>query len=306
MKPYALHLLAEHGDTWCLDTSRLPEYLYDGEERQTQRRLPQMSGRVAVIPVHGVLTKRGGWGVESTDRILATVEAAVGHKGVSGVLLDVNSPGGSSYGLQEFATRLRELRDVKPIVAIGNPLAASAAYWTASAAKRIAVTPSGDMGHIGVWSLHMDYSQFLSEAGIKPTFIFAGKHKVDGNPFEPLSDEARADMQASVNETYDQFIDAVAQNRGMTRTRVRAEMADGRIYGSKRALEIGLVDRVGTVDELLSEMGATSAADGASLRAAADAGELMLERWHGSPQIAGVHYVESAKARRERERRRTA
>lgn len=306
MKTYALHLLAEHGDTWCLDASRLPEYLHDGDERRAQRRMPSMSGRVAVVPVHGVLTKRGGWGVESTDRILGTVEAAVGHKGVSGVLLDVDSPGGSSYGLQEFATRLRELRDAKPIVAIGNPLAASAAYWTASAAKRIAVTPSGDMGHIGVWSLHMDYSQYMAEAGIKPTFIYAGKHKVDGNPFEPLSDEARADMQASVNDTYEQFVDAVAQNRGMSRARVRSEMADGRIYSSAKALELGLVDRVGTVDELLHEMGATSASDGASLRMAADAGEMLAAMWEGSPQLAGVHYIEAAKARRERERRRTA
>lgn len=306
MKPYALHLLAEHGDIWCLDASRLPEYLYDGEERRVQRRMPQMNGRVAVIPVHGVLTKRGGWGVESTDRILGTVEAAVAHKGVSGVLLDVDSPGGSSYGLQEFATRLRELRDSKPIVAIGNPLAASAAYWTASAAKRIAVTPSGDMGHIGVWSLHMDYSQYMADAGIKPTFIFAGKHKVDGNPFEPLSDDARTEMQASVNETYEQFIDAVAQNRGMARQRVRAEMADGRIYSAKQALEIGLVDRVGTAEELLREMGATSATDAMSLRAAQDAQEMLSAVWDGSPQLAGVHYIEAAKARRERERRRLA
>lgn len=306
MKPYALHLLAEHGDTWCLDASRLPEYLYDGDERQVQRRMPQMNGRVAVIPVHGVLTKRGGWGVESTDRVLGTVEAAVGHKGVSGVLLDVDSPGGSSYGLQEFATRLRELRDVKPIVAIGNPRAASAAYWTASAAKRIAVTPSGDMGHIGVWSLHIDYSQYLSDAGIKPTFIFAGKHKVDGNRFEPLSDDARTEMQASVNDTYEQFIDAVAQNRNMSRVRVRAEMADGRIYGAKQAAEIGLVDRVGTADEILREMGATSATDGVSLRASRDAGEMLSAMWEGSPQLAGAHYIEAAKARRERERRRTA
>lgn len=306
MKPYALHLLAEHGDIWCLDASRLPEYLYDGDERQVQRRMPQMAGRVAVIPVHGVLTKRGGWGVESTDRILGTVEAAVGHKGVSGVLLDADSPGGSSYGLQEFATRLRELREAKPIVAIGNPLAASAAYWTASAAKRIAVTPSGDMGHIGVWSLHMDYSRYMDAAGIKPTFIYAGKHKVDGNPFEPLSEDARADMQASVNETYEQFVDAVAQNRGMSRARVRAEMADGRVYGAEKAAEIGLVDRVCTADELLREMGATSATDGASLRMAQDAGEMLAAMWEGSPQLAGVHYVEAAKARRERERRRTA
>lgn len=306
MKPHALQMLAEHGDVWCLDASKLPEYLYDDDDRRVQRRMPQMSGRVAVIPVHGVLTKRGGWGVESTDRILGAVEAAVGHKGVSGVLLDVDSPGGSSYGLQEFATRLRELRDVKPIVAIGNPLAASAAYWTASAAKRIAVTPSGDMGHIGVWSLHIDYSQHLADAGIKPTFIYAGKHKVDGNPFEPLSDDARADMQASVNDTYEQFVDAVAQNRGMSRVRVKAEMADGRIYGSKQALEIGLVDRVGTADDLLREMGATSATDGASLKAAKDAGDMLAAVWSEETIEEACGYIEAAKARRERERRRTA
>jgi signal peptide peptidase SppA len=302
-----LQLLAPHGDIWCLDASKLGNYLYDDDDRRVQRRMPRMEGRVAIIPVHGVLTKRGGWGVESTDRIAATVDAAMGHKGISGVLLDVDSPGGSSYGLQEFADRLHGMRDVKPIVAIGNPMAASAAYWTASAASRLAVTPSGDMGHIGVWSLHIDYSQMMAEVGIKPTFIFAGKHKVDGNPFEPLSEDARADMQASVNATYDAFVEGVAKNRGRSVKSVRSEMADGRIYSAKDALQLGLVDRVATLEQVLGEMGATSATDAHSLRASRDAGDMLSVVWSAGA-IRTIedepYYIAAAAARRKRERSR--
>lgn len=309
MNAKLLQMLSEHGDIWCMDASRLQDYLFDDDNdspRKAARRMPKMQGRVAVVPVHGVLTKRGGWGMESTDRIMRTVEAAVGHKGVSGVVMDIDSPGGSSYGQQEFADRLHGLRGGKPIVAIGNPLAASAAYWTASAAHRVAVTPSGDMGHIGVWSLHMDYSQYLSEAGIKPTFVFAGKHKIDGNPFEPLGEEARSDMQASVNETYDSFVEGVARNRGVAVSRVRAEVADGRVYSAKAALANGLVDRIGTLEDVLREMGATSAEDARDM-SARDAEEMLCAVWTGEPaQAESVQFVEAARARRERERARAA
>lgn len=308
MNTKLLQMLAEHGDVWCMDASRLQDYLFDDDDdespRKVQRRMPKMEGRVAIVPVHGVLTKRGGWGLESTDRIMRTVEAAAGHKGVSGIVLDVDSPGGSSYGQQEFADRLHGLRGAKPIVAIGNPLAASAAYWTASAANRVAVTPSGDMGHIGVWSLHMDYSKMLDEIGIKPTFVFAGKHKIDGNPFEPLGEEAKSDMQASVNETYEAFVEGVARNRGQAVSRVRAEVADGRVYSAKAALANGLVDRVGTLEDVLREMGATSAEDARDM-SARDAEEMLCAVWTGKPvEPENVQYVEAAKARRERERAR--
>lgn len=310
MQPKLAAMLAEHGDIWCLDTSRLQEYLHDDEDdspRQAQRRMPKMEGRVAVVPVYGVLTKRGGWGLESTDRILRTVEAAMSHKGVAGVVYDVDSPGGSSYGQQEFSDSLYKLREIKPTVAVGNPLAASAAYWTASAAKRVAVIPSGDMGHIGAWSLHMDWSKALEDFGVKPTFIFAGKHKVDGNPFEPLSEDARADMQASVNETYDAFVEGVARNRGMAVSRVRSELADGRVYSAKSSLGNGLVDRVATLEDVLREMGATEALDARDMRAAQDAGEMLCAVWDGEPaQQESVQYVEAAAARRKRERARAA
>lgn len=300
---------AEHGDTWCLDVHGLSRFIADGE-RKVQPRLPKVNGAVAVIPIQGVITKRGGWFSDGTDRVSRTLDAAMASKAVGGIVLDIDSPGGSSYGLQEFADKIYSLRGAgKPIVAIANPLAASAAIWAGSAADQFIVTPSGDVGSVGVWSLHIDYSAAMEAEGVKPTFIFAGKYKVEGNPYEPLTDEARAEMQRSVDETYSDFTTAMARNRGVTRAKVLADFGEGRVLSAARAKAAGMVDRIASLDEVLAGMGATAGSRSTEATAAAEEKYLQLI-WNDEQAAPAkdtteyVGHIDALKRKRERERSR--
>lgn len=294
--------LAEHGDVWCLDLQALPRFMADGERKKTPR-IPKVNGSIAVIPLQGVITKRGGWFSDGLDRVMRTVDTAMGSKAIGAVVLDVDSPGGSSYGLMEFADRIHSYRDnEKPLLAVANPLAASAAYWAGTAADQLIISPSGDVGSVGVWSLHMDFSKALDDFGVKPTFVYAGKYKVEGNPYEPLTDEAREEIQRGVNEVYDQFVTALARNRGVSRSRVLADFGEGRVLSAERAKSAGMVDRIASMDEVLGTM-----AGGSTGRIAAnfDAEKQLVAAWEDvrTDEISGTH-IEALRRKRARERSR--
>lgn len=312
MNDKTLKLFAAHGDVWCMDLAAAARFIADLERgaAEPKRPMPRAKGTVAIVPVSGVLTKRGGWGMESTDRIIRTVKAAIANSSISGIVLDVDSPGGSSYGLKEFSDQLFELRSAKPLAAVANPVAASAALWAGTSVTHFSVTPSGEVGSHGVWSLHLDWSKALEAAGVKPTFIFAGAHKVDGNPYEPLTEEAKADIQAMVDDTYEQFSDALARNRGIKKPKVKAEFGEGRMLLPAQALKVGMVDKVATLEDVLREMKATDAKDARDLPDQQQRiSEFLCDVWAEKQQAAApepVRHIEAAKARRERERARAA
>lgn len=290
-------LVRAGGGLWCLDMSLLPRYI-TRDTAELKRRLPRMDGAVAVIPVDGVLTPKGSHWTTSTERIGRAVEAAMAHRQITGVVLDVDSPGGSGYGLMEFADKLHSMRSVKPIVAQVNPIAASAALWTASAASRIVVTPSGDIGSLGVYSMHVDYSGALAAEGVAVTFIHAAKYKVEGNPYQPLTDEAREEIQRGVDELYGDFVSAVARNRGVSRAHALERFGEGRLLSATKAVSVGLADRVGTLADTLREVGAT---DGDVRRSANDALPMLMAAWNGEPLSAvKVRYTDAATRNRAR------
>src|SRR5262249_57857251 len=127
-----------------------------------------------------------------------------------GVILDIDSPGGEATGAFGFYETLRLARGRKPIVAVVNDMAASAAYGIAAQADEIVISPSSMTGSIGVVMVHMDHSKELEKKGRTPTLIFAGDHKVDANSFEPLSPGVRADLQKEVDGIYGTFVESVA------------------------------------------------------------------------------------------------
>ena len=133
-------------------------------------------------------------------------------------------------------------------------MAASAAYAIASAASRIYTMPTGLSGSIGVVMLHMDLSQLLADAGVKPTFIFAGAHKVDGNPYEPLPDGVRATFQAEIDAFYGLFVQAVAIGRGRRMTEQGVRETEARIFMGDDAVRIGLADEIATFDEVIATL----------------------------------------------------
>lgn len=297
-----LAAFAEHGDTWCLDIHGLSRFIAGGERKVTPR-LPTVKGAIAVIPMHGVITKRGGWFSDGLDRIKRTTEAALASKAIGAVVFDQDTPGGSSYGLMEFADWVYSLRGGKPIISVANPLSASAGIWAGTSADQMIVTPSGDVGSVGVWSLHVDYSQMLEQSGIKPTFVFAGKYKVESHGYAPLTDDARAEIQRGVDECYVDFIAAMARNRGVAASVVKSDFGEGRVMGAQRAKDAGLVDRVASLDEVLSAMVATVGST--SEATSRDASQMLAAAWSDElkPEATGQH-VESLKRRRERERTR--
>lgn len=228
---------------------------------RSQAGTPMGTGRtvVAVLSVVGVVVQRGDQldemsGAMSIDSLTKRFRSALNDPSVNAIVLDVDSPGGGVYGVQEFAAEVRASRGVKPIAANANSLAASAAYWILTAAGEASVTESGEVGSIGVYSLHQDISQFLEKEGIKYEFISAGEFKTEGNPFQPLTEEARAHMQTRVNEYYDAFLKAVAKGRDVSVAKVKADFGKGRVVGSAQAKEAGMVDRIETLDDTVRRM----------------------------------------------------
>lgn len=217
---------------------------------------------VAVIHASGALVHRSRMDGASSyllgyNELASQVEAAQADPDVHAVLQVWDSPGGEVSGAFEYAQRMHALRGSKPMWAIADSMAASAAYLGGSAFEHLAVSSTGYVGSIGVVMRHVDFSRALDNDGIRVTHIFAGSHKVDGNPYEPLPKSVQAEMQAEIDGLYTMFVDAVAQHRGISAESVRATQAQ--VYRGEAAVSLGLADRVATTDQLISELSAQRA-----------------------------------------------
>ncbi len=168
------------------------------------------------------------------------------------IIFNIDSPGGSVFGVQEFARKVYAARSKKRIVALANPLAASAAYWLAAAASEFYAIPSALVGSVGVYLMHADYSGMLENDGVKVTFIQAGEKKTDGNPYEPLSESAKADLQKQVDDIYLTFISEVAEFRGATIDQVKSSFGQGSAIAAKDGLQRGMINGIITLDELIA------------------------------------------------------
>lgn len=215
---------------------------------------PMTSGGTAIIPVHGVLVNRFNYALPYAtgyNALRYMLNAAVADADVQRIVFDVNSPGGQVAGLFELAADIRAAREVKPVHAVVDSMAFSAAYAIASAATDVTMAPSAEAGSIGVVAMHMNIGPALKEMGIEVTFIYAGKHKVDGNPYEALSDEVRAAIQADVNRSYETFVQAVAAGRRKKMDADAARRTEARCYGAEDCIEMGLADRIAAPDAAL-------------------------------------------------------
>lgn len=234
------------------------------------------AGAVQVIPVQGVIARRMNLmtqmsGGTSTEVVGAQIREAMRDDAVKAIVLDVDSPGGSVSGTDELAAEIASLRGKKPIIASVTGMAASAAYWIASAADEIAASPTSLVGSIGVILPHVDQSKAEEAAGFRTTLIHAGRYKVEGNPHEPLTDEARSALQDMVDQYYAMFVDRVAANRGVSSAVVRNDYGEGRVVTASAGKRAGMVDRIETLPETLARLGASSGA-GRVLRAEEETG----------------------------------
>lgn len=173
------------------------------------------------------------------------------------IVIDINTPGGHVTGTQEAADAVWNARKKKPVIGIVNPLCASAGYWIASQCTKIIGVPSADVGSIGVFMCHYDCSAMMADYGVKPTFIYAGEHKVEGNSMEPLGDEAKAWFQSEVDQTYKDFLAAVGRGRGISPDEVLEKFGKGRCYGAPMAKRVGMIDEISTIRLALQGVGLT-------------------------------------------------
>jgi signal peptide peptidase SppA len=218
----------------------------------------QTADGTAIIPVVGSLVGRGGWigamsGVASYENIKFALGAAVNDKTIKNIVLDMDSPGGEAVGAFETADAVRAATAKKEVIAVATGLMCSAAYAIASAASQIVTTKSSVVGSIGVCLLHADYSHALHERGVVPTLIHAGKRKVDGTPYKPLTDDVKASLKAEVEKFNSLFVATVAEGRPSLTPNAILAMEAGTYIGVD-AVKVGLADRVGTLEDTLARL----------------------------------------------------
>jgi signal peptide peptidase SppA len=212
---------------------------------------------IAVVPVHGVITKRSSFlsmlfGGVSLDGLQATLLQLRDDSTVKAIVLHFDTPGGGVYGVDETADVIADVSRRKRVIGFTDGMCASAGYWLASACERLVATPSAEIGSIGVFAIHFDHSGELAEAGIVPTLVKAGEHKAEANPYQPLSDEDRAAMQSRIDAYYALFTKRVARGRGVSVEAVRGEtFGEGRVVGAPQAVSAGMADEIGTFADVL-------------------------------------------------------
>ncbi len=229
---------------------------------------------VAIIPVYGPIVPHGGMltmtssELTSIDRLTQQFRAAQEDPNVTHIVFDFDSPGGQASLVPELAAEILAARGTKPTIAVANTLMASAAYWLAAMCDEVVASPSADIGSVGVYSAHQDFTAAMEESGVKITLVQSdgSPYKTEFSPFVELSDDAKEEMQRRADAIMDDFVAAVAAGRGTTTKDVLANYGQGRCLMATDALAVGMVDRIGTLDSVLQQLhsGATApASDGA-------------------------------------------
>lgn len=233
----------------------------DEEEDPWMARLRpyNVSNGTLSIPVQGVLLARfpytfGGWAT-GYDYIERAFKRGVNDSAVQRIAFVIDSPGGMVSGCFDCVDAMADSNG-KPVRSFAADSAYSAAYAIAAVGDKIMVTRTGGVGSIGVVTAHVDYSDAMKKEGIKVTFISSpkGGYKTEGNPYEPLSDEAEARIQARIDELYAVFVESVANNRNLDESAVRATQA--LCYGAADAIDVGLADSISRLDKGLAAFAA--------------------------------------------------
>lgn len=262
----------------------------------------QVEDGIALVAVHGTMVARGDYmdadsGLTGYNLVAANLTRAAADPAVRGIMLDVDTYGGEGNGCDACADLVRRVGEAKPVWARVADHAYSAGYWIASQAHRVVLTPTGGAGSIGVVILHADFSRNLDAAGITVTLIHAGQHKVDGNPYEPLPDAVRDELQAETEALRARFAERVAAARGLDVAAVLG--TEARTYLADAAVALGLADAVmqplDALAEFAAELGKPAASPAPAPAAAATEEDLMSNQPAPAP-VPGAGAVAPAAA----------
>lgn len=299
---YATHLRGEKIDIEAVE-KRL------GRPLNNEPKGYQIVDGVAVIPVSGVLSKKANLftqvsGMASTEIIGRDIRQAAADGSVAGIVLVVDSPGGTVDGTQALADIVSGARAEKPVVTVVDGAMCSAAYWIGAAAQEVYISSATDqVGSIGIVFAHKDISAAEAMQGVKTTEVTAGKFKRIASNYAPLSEPGRATMQETADYLYSLFIGAVAQARGVSEEKVLQDMADGRVFIGQQAIDAGLVDGVSTLDGAIARVKQLAAGAVANSTTSPKAEGEIMDRESilaSHPEIADAFRAEGATAERER------
>lgn len=237
---------------------------YDDDEAQDRANLEAERERAAleatgvqVLPVHGFLVSRGAHinaceTMTSYEGLRQQLRAAIADPLVERIVLDIDTPGGSAVGAFELAADIRAMSLIKPITGIVNFMAYSGGYLIGAACSELVVSQTSGVGSVGVIASHMERSKQLESAGVKVTTVYAGAHKNDLSPNEPLTDQSIKVLNDLVQESYQLFTGAVSVYRGMSIEAVRATEAG--LYRGQAAIAIGFADRLQTPQDAVDDL----------------------------------------------------
>jgi len=226
-----------------------PLALFGDDEEMGPRpsRSYQITNGIAVLPVSGTLVSKTRSlqpysGMTGYNGIIARLQQAMSDPGVDGILLDMDTPGGMVSGAFDCADIIARMRDIKPIWALANDMNCSAGQLIASAASRRLVTQTARTGSIGVMMAHSSYGAALKTQGVEVTLIYSGDHKIDGNPYEKLPKDVRADFQTQIDATRQMFAEKVSAYTSMS---VQAVLdTEAAVFSGQESVDNGLADEL--------------------------------------------------------------
>jgi protease-4 len=204
--------------------------------------------KIAVISIKGEISPYSSILSEATttSEISELIQKAEDDPSIKAVVFEIDSPGGSVVASREMALAVKRME--KPTVCWLGDLAASGAYWVASSCDRIVADPLTLTGSIGVTASYLEFSKLFEKYGVGYERIVSGENKDIGTPFRNLTEEERTKMQYLVEETFNYFIKSVAENRNLTQDQIE-KISKGDIFLGKDAIELGLVDELGTFED---------------------------------------------------------
>lgn len=231
----------------------------NAEIAEPAKAIRAVKGKVGVIPVWGPvqqrmsseLMKAGGTPLDFVSRAF---DRMMSDPSIGAIVMHFDSPGGSSFGVEELSTKIYNARGSKPIYSMADSCAASAAYWLATSADMVICTPSGLVGSVGVYIMHIDESKALADAGIAVTMVSAAKYKTELASHAPLSEDAKANLQRHVDAIYESFVGALKRNRNTTVDNVRTGYGQGRVMNATDALAAGMCDRCMSYEDLMARL----------------------------------------------------
>lgn len=254
---------------------------------------PQRSPQgIAVLPLFGPMVQRANLMTEvsggtSTEMFGKEFMRAVESPQVGTIVIDIDSPGGTIAGSQPLADLIFEARGVKPIIAIANSMAASASLLVASQADEFVAAPGSILGAVGVFAQVQNPPEAASENESTIEVIRAGRLKAEEGPNVPLSDDGRARIQETVDEQFNDMVASIARGRGTTVTDVVGNFGEGAVLAPRAALDVGMIDAIETMDQLLARLGAVTATGGPRAEVGATVSSVQ-EGWDHKPEVAAT------------------